>query len=232
MTLAVFISALLLGLASSLHCIGMCGPLMMSIPVQHLPPGKKIWGILLYQIGRIGTYMLLGIVAGLIGWRIGVAGWQQIFSVIMGILILFLLFSQFLFAKSHRWNWFNQRVTRLISWAMRQHSFSGMFLMGAANGLLPCGMVYIAISAAMATATIINATLFMFFFGMGTLPALFSLAFWGTRLSWQTRQSMRKLVPYIVGITAILLIIRGLNLNIPYLSPVISERSGNTVSCH
>lgn len=115
---------------------------------------------------------------------------------------------------------------------MRRHSFSGMYVMGAANGLLPCGMVYIAIGGAMATGTIVNAMVFMFVFGLGTLPALFSLAFWGTRLSWQNRQAMRKLVPYIVGLTAILLIIRGLNLNIPYLSPFISERSADTVSCH
>ncbi|HCL06068.1 MAG TPA: hypothetical protein DHW64_08940 [Chitinophagaceae bacterium] len=84
----------------------------------------------------------------------------------------------------------------------------------------------------MATGTILNALVFMLFFGLGTLPALFSLAFWGTRLSWQNKQAMRKLVPYVVGLTAILLIIRGLNLNIPYLSPFISERSADTVSCH
>lgn len=226
------ISALLLGLASSLHCIGMCGPLVMSIPVQHLPQHKKLLGILLYQFGRIGTYMLLGVLAGLIGWRIGIAGWQQVFSIVMGIIILFFLLSRLFLKKREGWKWFNQKITRLISWSMHRHSFSGMCLMGAANGLLPCGMVYIAITGAMATGTILNATLFMFVFGLGTLPALFSLAFWGSRLSWQNRRAMRKLVPYAVGLTAILLIIRGLNLNIPYLSPFISERSADTVLCH
>ncbi len=232
MILAIFISALLLGLASSLHCIGMCGPLIMSVPVQHLPQHKKIWGILLYQFGRISTYMIMGVLAGLIGWRIGVAGWQQVFSVLMGMAILFFLLSQVFFKKMKGWAWFNQKITKLISWSMRRHSFSGMYMMGAANGLLPCGMVYIAISGAMASGSILNAMVFMFVFGLGTLPALFSLAFWGTRLSWQNRQNMRKLVPYIVGLTAILLIIRGLNLNIPYMSPFISERSADTVSCH
>lgn len=232
MILAIFISAFLLGLASSLHCIGMCGPLVMSVPVQHLPQHKKIWGILLYQFGRINTYMIMGVLAGLIGWRIGVAGWQQVFSVVMGMTILFFLLSQVFFKKMKGWAWFNQKIRKLISWSMRRHCFSGMYLMGAANGLLPCGMLYIAISGAMASGSILNAMVFMFVFGLGTLPALFSLAFWGTRLSWQNRQSMRKLVPYIVGLTAILLIIRGLNLNIPYMSPFISERSADTVSCH
>ncbi len=232
MSVAIFISALLLGLASSLHCIGMCGPLVMSVPVQHLPQHKKLLGILLYQFGRIGTYIILGIIAGLIGWRIGVAGWQQVFSISMGIMILFFLMSRFFFKKMKGWKWFNQKITQLISWSMHRHSFPGMYLMGAANGLLPCGMVYIAITGAMATGTIINAMLFMFVFGLGTLPALFSLAFWGTRLSWQNKRVMRKLVPYVVGLTAVLLIIRGLNLNIPYLSPFISGSSVDTVSCH
>lgn len=232
MTWVIFISALLLGLASSLHCIGMCGPLVMSVPVQHLPQHKKLFGILLYQFGRIATYMILGVLAGLIGWRISVAGWQQVFSIAMGVVILLFLISTFIFKKIEGWVWVNQKITKLILWSMRRHSFSGMYVMGAANGLLPCGMVYIAIGGAMATGTIVNAMVFMFVFGLGTLPALFSLAFWGTRLSWQNRQAMRKLVPYIVGLTAILLIIRGLNLNIPYLSPFISERSADTVSCH
>ncbi len=232
MTAAMLISALLLGLASSLHCIGMCGPLVMSVPVQHLPAHKKLWGVFLYQAGRIGTYIILGLVAGIIGWRIGVAGWQQVFTICMGLLILFFLLSRIFLQKTEGWGWLNQKISRLISRALRQHSFAGMYLMGAANGLLPCGMVYIAITGAMATNTILNAAVFMLVFGLGTLPALFSLAFWGTRLSWQSRQSMRKLVPYVIGLTAILLIIRGLNLNIPFLSPFISERSADTVSCH
>lgn len=232
MTIAILISALILGLASSLHCVGMCGPLIMSVPVQHLPKGKKISGIILYQVGRIAVYGLLGSIAGIIGWRIYTAGWQQIFSIVMGVLILLMLSGHFFLNKLHRANWLNQKIIKLMSWSLKQHSFTGMFLMGVANGLLPCGMVYIAITGAMATASISGAILFMLVFGLGTLPALVSLAFWGSRLSWQTRASMRKLVPYVVALTAILLIIRGLNLNIPYVSPFISERSVDTVSCH
>lgn len=232
MTIAFLISALVLGLASSLHCVGMCGPLIMSVPVQHLPNGKKLAGIVLYQVGRIAVYGLLGLVAGMIGWRMYVAGWQQIFSIVMGVLILLMLSGQFFLNKLHGAHWLNQKIAKLMSWSLKQHSYSGMFLMGVANGLLPCGMVYIAITGAMATTSISGAILFMLFFGLGTLPALVSLAFWGSKLSWQTRQSMRKLVPYVVVLTAILLIIRGLNLNIPYVSPFISDRSIDTVSCH
>lgn len=232
MSIALLISSLLLGLASSLHCVGMCGPLVMSIPVQHLPVGKKIRGIIIYQFGRVGMYAMLGMLAGLIGWRIYAAGLQQLFSIIIGVLILLMLSGNFFFKKIHGTNWLTKTVTQFMFWAIGKRSAIGMFLMGAANGLLPCGMVYIAVTGAMATGTVEGSALFMIFFGLGTIPALLALAFWGARLSWQTRRNMQKIVPYVVAFTAILLIVRGLNLNIPYISPFISARSIDTVSCH
>jgi sulfite exporter TauE/SafE len=232
MSLALLISSLLLGLASSLHCVGMCGPLVMSVPVQHLPQGKKIVGILLYQLGRIGTYVLLGVIAGLVGWRMYAAGFQQLFSIILGAIILLMLSGSFFLNKLHGNNWLNKSVNKLMFWAIKKQTPFGMFLMGTANGLLPCGMVYIALTGAMASGNIAGAAFFMASFGIGTLPALLVLAFWGVKLSWQTRQTMQKMVPYVVAVTGILLIIRGLNLNIPYLSPFLSERSIDTVSCH
>ena len=75
--------AFLIGLFGSLHCVGMCGPLVMSIPVQHLPAGKKVSGIIIYQLGRVSMYAMLGIVAGLVGWRMYAAGLQQLFSIII-----------------------------------------------------------------------------------------------------------------------------------------------------
>lgn len=232
MSVAFLISSCLLGLASSLHCVGMCGPLVMSMPVQYLPDGKKTTGIILYQLGRIGTYALLGIIAGFVGWRIYAAGFQQLFSIILGALILLMLSGTFFLNKLHGNNWLNKKVTQFMYWAIRRQTWSGMLLMGAANGLLPCGMVYVALTGAMATGTIPGAAFFMLSFGIGTLPALLALAFWGIKLNWQTRQYMQKVVPYVVALTGILLIIRGLNLNIPYLSPFLSERSIDTVPCH
>ena len=232
MSVALLISSLLLGLASSLHCVGMCGPLIMSMPVQHLPEGKKTVGILFYQWGRIGTYVVLGLIAGLLGWRIYAAGFQQLFSIILGAIVLLMLSGSFFLSKLHGSNWLNKSVTRMMFWAIKQQSPIGMFLMGAANGLLPCGMVYMALAGAMASGSIAGAAFYMFSFGIGTLPSLLGLAFWGIKLSWQTRQHMQKAVPYVVAMTGILLIIRGLNLNIPYLSPFFSERSIDTVSCH
>lgn len=232
MSIAFLISALLLGLASSLHCVGMCGPLVMSVPVQHLPENKKISGVLIYQTGRIAIYAVLGIVAGLIGWRMYAAGLQQIFSITVGVLLLLMLTGSLLQKKLHVNNWLSKKLSELMFWAIHRKSSTGMLLMGAANALLPCGMVYIAVTGAMASGTVGASAVFMIFFGLGTLPSLLALAIWGVRLNWQTRQYMQKMVPYVVAITAILLIVRGLNLNIPYISPSFTERSIDTVSCH
>lgn len=102
MSAALLISSLLLGLASSLHCVGMCGPLVMSVPVHHLPRDKKVTGILLYQLGRIGTYVVLGVIAGLLGWRIYAAGFQQLFSITLGVIILLMLSGRF-FSQQATW---------------------------------------------------------------------------------------------------------------------------------
>ena len=232
MTYAIFISALLLGLASSLHCIGMCGPLMISAQMHLTPKQHKWFGILFYQLGRITTYMLLGFLAGIIGWRIGIAGWQQTFSIVIGLLVLVFLFGKIVFEKSIQWRWFNQRIQLFMTWSMHRRGLLGMYIMGAANGLLPCGMVYFALSAAMITTTAFQAVLFMLVFGLGTLPALYVVTFWGGHLHIKYRRFFNKAAPVILGFTAILLILRGLNLNIPYVSPDISQRSMDTVACH
>ncbi len=228
MAISTYIPALLLGFAGSLHCVGMCGPIMMSVPI---PSQHKVAGIILYHTGRIMMYGLLGILAGWLGWRVEMAGWQQLFSIITGSLILLLFFGKALAAKVS-FNPFRKQLFHFISHVMQMKHWGAMPLMGAANGLLPCGMVYIALTGAAAAGGFWQAIVFMIFFGIGTLPLLFALAYWGLKLSYNTRQSLQKIVPYMVALTAILLIIRGMNLNIPWLSPMISTRSGNTLSCH
>lgn len=104
--------------------------------------------------------------------------------------------------------------------------------MGMANGLLPCGMVYIAIAGALSTADVVSGVLFMAFFGAGTLPAMMMISYFGKMISLSARSSMRKAVPYFVAVMGILLILRGLNLGIPFISPEMPAVSGQVVSCH
>ena len=107
-----------------------------------------------------------------------------------------------------------------------------MYILGLANGLLPCGMVYFAITGALAAGSVNGGVLFMAAFGAGTFPAMFALSFFGSMISLQARNQMRKAVPFVMLVMGLLLVLRGLNLNIPYISPYLQANSPDAVSCH
>ena len=82
------LSGLALGFLGSLHCIGMCGPIALALPSQSKSKLSFYSGRLLYNLGRVITYSIMGLIIGLIGQKINLAGYQQIISVILGIAIL------------------------------------------------------------------------------------------------------------------------------------------------
>ncbi len=84
----VAIAGFTLGAAGSLHCVGMCGPLSLALPLYHLTAVNKFLSLLLYQVGRIITYSIIGLLFGLAGRRIYIAGYQQWFSIVMGLIVL------------------------------------------------------------------------------------------------------------------------------------------------
>lgn len=234
MLLQVFISGFILGLISSFHCVGMCGPLALSLPMAHYSTQKKILGILLYNFGRVFTYAVLGIFFGFVGRKIFIVGYQQIFSIVIGALILFFFVLSLLRKKITGFKFINRfynNVQLLVARFLRVHNLSGLFFTGLANGLLPCGMVYLAITGAAAAGNIWLGAGFMAAFGVGTMPALLVLSFAGVMSSIQTRSFIRKLTPYAFLLMGTLLILRGLNLGIPYLSPSFAANSA-AVQCH
>ena len=87
------------------------------------------------------------------------------------------------------------------------------------NGLLPCGLVYMAIAGAIGTGGIVEGSLYMFLFGLGTIPMLLAISLAGNILSLTVRNNINKLIPVLVVIVGLLFILRGLSLGIPYLSP-------------
>lgn len=226
------ISGLFLGLISSLHCAGMCGPIAMALPVQLLPKQQKTLGIFLYNIGRIFTYTLLGLAAGLAGRFILVGSFQQWFSVAFGIAMLIVLTLTFAFGKSMHITPLNNLYDRLqmfMAKQMRQQGLPSLFMLGMANGLLPCGMVYLAVTGALTTAAIPYGMLYMLLYGLGTLPAMFAITFFGVKLSFSVRTKFKKIAPVFMVVIAVLLILRGLNLNIPYISPYFYNGNGSPV---
>jgi len=223
------LTALLMGALSSLHCVGMCGPLVLSSPILGLKDGNRWLGWISYHGGRLTTYVLIGMLLGVMGRSISIAGWQQGFSIVLGvILLLTFLFGQYRFsiAKIPLLNTMQQGLFRFIAHSMRQPGIGSAWGMGMANGLLPCSMVYMAATGAMAAGSIQGGMIFMAAFGIATTPALYLLSELGIRFR------IKGFIGVFTLIVGILLIIRGLNLNIPYLSPYLQTgTSGTAIGC-
>jgi sulfite exporter TauE/SafE len=234
MTWQFIISGFILGIVSSFHCVGMCGPIALSLPVYYLPPGKKLIGILLYHTGRILLYALLGLFFGFVGRQFFLAGLQQYFSIALGCLILLILLQSTFGKKFIHLKFMDQfqgKLQNIISIYIQKKQLYGMLILGMANGLLPCGMVYLAITGAMAAGNLLGGVIFMAFFGIGTFPAMFLLTYFGSFISLNVRNNMKKAIPFFVATMAILLILRGLNLNIPMISPVMNNSAAHVVDC-
>lgn len=230
------ISGFTLGAAGSLHCVGMCGPLSLALPVQHLSKTQKFFSLLLYQFGRIITYSVIGLLFGLAGRRIYISGYQQWFSIAMGIVVLSLAALYFFRHKTVHIKFLNrfyffiqQQISRLLKSANGLLSF---LLMGMANGLLPCGMVYVALAATLSFTEITQSVSFMAMFGAGTLPAMMLIGYAGQVINPGWRTYLRKLVPIFISLMGALLILRGLNLGIPFISPELPQSPGHAVVCH
>lgn len=234
MDVQVLISAFLMGLAGSLHCIGMCGPIALSIPTRGKSMAAKISGSLLYNLGRISTYAAFGLVFGWIGRSLAWFGWQQRISILLGIAILaFLAFPVFFPGKT-----LHPIISRAMA-AVRQRlattifrgSPQALYATGILNGLLPCGLVYMAITGAAITGDPVTGMAFMALFGAGTLPAMFATGFFGQWLKQPLRLKMRRLYPALMAIMAFLLILRGLNLGIPMVSPKMNSSASAPAPC-
>ena len=231
----LLIPAFMLGLLSSFHCIGMCGPIALALPMRHLSPAKRLGATLLYNLGRVSTYSLLGLFFGFLGRKIFLHSWQQGFSIAAGVLILGLLLYSLINKKAVHINpfpRFNSYVQQFIGIFLRSQRLFAMFFLGLGNGLLPCGMVYFAITGAIATGSVQGSVLFMGLFGLGTIPVMFALSIFGFIVGLPLRNKIKKITPYVLFIMAILLILRGLNLGIPYISPFLENFSEKTISCN
>lgn len=232
----VLISGFTLGAAGSLHCVGMCGPLSLALPVNHLSKAKKFFSLLIYQFGRVITYSLIGLLFGLAGRQIYISGYQQWFSIGLGIIVLLLAALYFLHRYTIQFKFLNKfysAIQKLIGSILKSAAGPISFLLlGLANGLLPCGLVYVAVAATLSFTEVVQSVGFMAMFGLGTLPAMMLVAYAGQKLKLETREFLRRTVPYFIAVMGLLLIMRGLNLGIPFLSPGLPQSPGEAVICH
>lgn len=213
----------------------MCGPLALSLPVQQLSRTRQFLAIGAYHTGRITTYAAAGAFFGVLGHGIWLSGFQQGFSISLGVLILFILITDRLRRNTGQPALLKKTFAGLQSFIYRlwqSPSRTKFVLMGMANGLLPCGMVYLAIAAAVSTTHITHAIAFMIFFGLGTLPFLATLSYFGQHFSLLFRSRIKKAIPFFIASMAALLILRGLGLGIPFVSPILPAHPAQAISCH
>ena len=219
MLLAAFIT----GLVGSLHCLGMCGPIALALPRKSSALAVILPGRLLYNMGRVMTYTLLGGLAGLIGHSAQLAGFQQSLSIILGIALLLLA----LFSVNAEKRFFSiPAVERGMGKLRAQlgkyfgNPAPGNFLaIGLLNGLLPCGFVYLALAGALAQGHVVDSMTFMAFFGLGTIPMMLGISVLGGKMPQALKSKVRPFLTAFAVAFALLLIVRGLGLGIPYISP-------------
>lgn len=223
-------TAFLLGLAGSLHCAGMCGPLALALPHPGRGMGGFIAGRALYQIGRIGTYVSIGVVFGLLGRSLALAGVQRWVSLIAGLAILSgLLFSFWAQAIGPMTRWV-ERVKGWLAWWLKRRTMGSLLGLGLVNGLLPCGLVYAAAAGAAATGGVGPGMAYMALFGLGTVPMMLALSLGSKAMPVAWRFRLQRLIPVSLGTVGVLLVLRGMSLGIPYLSPDLA--TGSCCSTH
>lgn len=174
-------------------------------------------GRLLYNGGRVLTYSVLGLLVGIIGHTIAMAGFQKVLSIATGILILIIAMLPFLIKRVNYLNLFLVRYTSKIKGLFKVlfglRSRKTLFLIGVVNGLLPCGFVYLALAGAATTGTMAEGMSYMLLFGLGTVPMMLTLTMAGNIFSLRTRMIIQKISPFIAVSVAILLIARGLTID-------------------
>jgi len=220
------LSAFIIGLMGSLHCIGMCGPLVLALPVNSNKGFKFYAGRILYNAGRVITYSIIGLIFGIAGRGIAIAGFQQAISILLGTLIILSFFLPRSFKAKITGSAFISRITAPLRTSIgklfKQKTLPSFLLIGMLNGLLPCGFVYMGVAGAVALGNVLSGTLFMMFFGLGTIPSMLAASLFGGFVNINIRRKISRAIPVFAVIMAAIFILRGLNLGIPYLSPKLS----------
>ena len=189
-------SAFVIGLLGSGHCIGMCGGIttMLTAALPQANPTekgkinhqntKRFMLVLLYHLGRISSY---GIIGGIVGFTgsiaaknlglplLGLRMIAAIFLILLGLYLgrwLMVLNKVEQFGK-HLWKFISPLSKKLIPVQSPMQALG----LGALWGWLPCGLVYSTLTWSLASSSLTSGALIMVFFGLGTLPALLSISF-------------------------------------------------------
>ena len=232
----MFLSALIFGLIGSFHCIGMCGPIAFMLPVDRTSKVKQFFQILSYHLGRLFTYSLIGLLFGLLGRGFYFFGFQQQLSIIVGVLMILVILLPKTFQKynfSKQLNKFVMKVKSALGKELKKKGNDTFFTIGFLNGFLPCGLVYMAVFGALTTTNALSGSLYMFIFGLGTIPLMTIIVYVGNFANGLLRKRIQQAIPYVVVFIGVLFILRGLGLGIPYVSPLpVKDIVTSVEGCH
>lgn len=231
------LAAFTLGIAGSLHCLGMCGPLALALPrPRSTGVGSLLVGRSLYNAGRVTTYVVMGAIVGLGGTALSVAGIGQTVSIVAGSLMVVMAVIQLAMHRSLVPVWFTTKVggiaQSIIGRQLSNPTPFSLFVIGMGNGLLPCGLVVTALVGSLASGAIVSSMMFMAVFGIGTLPSMLVASISASVLSITARQRLRYAAPFLALLVGGAIILRGMNLGIPFVSPAVStSQHHGTSSC-
>jgi len=233
----MLLSALILGLMGSLHCVGMCGPIAFMLPVDRTNNYKKFGQIFIYHFGRLLAYGIIGLVFGLLGKGLSIFGIQQKLSIAIGIIMILVVLIPY-----NTFNKYNlskpiykviSKVKNQLGKELKKKSPDTFLTIGFLNGFLPCGLVYMALFGSIAMGDALQGSLYMMLFGVGTLPLMTAAIYFSNLLKGGIRQKVQKAIPVFVIIIGSLFILRGLGLGIPYVSPApVTQLVSSAIECH
>jgi len=220
------INSFVLGLAGSFHCIGMCGPIALALPLNRKSVASILLGILTANAGRIITYTLLGFLIGSIGFSLHLFRLFQVLSIILGVSLIVIawrkqVLKRFEFRVPGLQVWVSKKMALLL----KQNGSLKLFGLGLLNGLLPCGMIFLALANALLAENPLGSAAAMAAFGLGTLPALLAVGFFAQNINPVFRNKLSAAFPYLLSVIGLLVILRGANLGIPYLSPKMEQQT-------
>ena len=214
MDLAALTAAFVFGLAGSLHCVGMCGPLVLLLAQDQPSAAQLQLRQGLYYLGKTGAYALLGAVAGALGAGLGAlfAGMQDVLSVALGLVLVGMGIG---LMRNARWLEGGGALARLpgfraaLAFFIRRRSAGATLGLGFLNGFLPCGLVYAALAMAVASGSALGGALAMAAFGLATVPALFAVAVSGYLLRPAHRARLSRLAGAVAVVAGAVTVLRG-----------------------
>jgi sulfite exporter TauE/SafE len=209
-------TALIMGLTGSLHCVGMCSPLAMAVGNMNT---RAFLNRAIYNAGRIVTYGLLGLGIAGVGLALPISKFQNLVSILLAIILLLagiglLKVNIPIFSKAIAK--LTSTLKKLFTKFLNRKNFGSVFLLGTLNGILPCGLVWIALTYSLTLQSPLEGFSFMMLFGVGTLPVMLGFTSIVTQMLRRFNFNFQYITSAMLILSGILLIVRVFIIHLPH----------------